>query len=112
MGYKHNREDILDIGYQVVRRRGYHNTGINDILKESGIPKGSFYNFFSSKRDFAIQMIERYGKGNKQWMDEFFSASQETPLNTLKSFYRMLIDINEEDNFLSGCVVNNHRLRL
>ena len=46
MGYKHDKEDILAVGYDVLRKNGYHNVGINQILKEAGVPKGSFYNFF------------------------------------------------------------------
>ena len=107
MGYKHNQEDILEMGYQVIRKRGYHNTGINHILQESGIPKGSFYNFFKSKQDFAIKMIERYGENNKNWIENFFTTSSESPLNALRSFYRLLIDLNEQDEYSSGCIVNS-----
>ncbi|WP_299213340.1 TetR/AcrR family transcriptional regulator [uncultured Aquimarina sp.] len=107
MGYKHNKEEILEVGYQVIRKNGYHHVGINQILKEAGIPKGSFYNFFESKEDFAKQVIQYYGEGNRSWLKGIFQESIETPINTLKSFYKLLIDYNEEDNFCSGCLINN-----
>lgn len=107
MGYKHNIEDILDIGYEVLRKNGYHNIGVNHILKAAGIPKGSFYNFFESKEDFAIQVMERYGKNNTRWMQGFFKESQLSPLESLKSFYKFMIDVNEDDGYLSGCIINN-----
>ncbi|WP_298542170.1 TetR/AcrR family transcriptional regulator [uncultured Aquimarina sp.] len=107
MGYKHNKEDILEVGYQVIRKNGYHHVGINQILKEAGIPKGSFYNFFESKEDFAIQVIQYYGEGNRSWLKGIFQESTETPINTLKSFYKLLIGYNEDDNFCSGCLINN-----
>ncbi|WP_298900853.1 TetR/AcrR family transcriptional regulator [uncultured Psychroserpens sp.] len=107
MGYKHNKEDILDVGQDVFRRNGYHNVGINQILKEAGIPKGSFYNFFESKEDFAQQVVKRYGMNNKNWIQSFFDDSELSPVESLKSFYAMLIDMNEEDEYAGGCLVNN-----
>ncbi|MEO9513960.1 MAG: TetR/AcrR family transcriptional regulator [Flavobacteriaceae bacterium] len=107
MGYKHNIEEILDIGYDVFRKNGYHNVGINQILKESGIPKGSFYNFFVSKEDFANKVMERYGENNKNWMQGFFDTSELSPFESLKSFYKFMLDMNEKDEYLSGCIINN-----
>ena len=107
MGYKHKVEEILDIGYDVFRKNGYHNVGINQILKESGIPKGSFYNFFKSKVDFANKVMERYGETNANSIQDFLDKSELTPIESLKSFYSFMIDINETDKYLSGCIINN-----
>ncbi len=106
MGYKHNKEEILETGYQVLRKNGYHDVGINQILKEAGIPKGSFYNFFESKEDFARQVIEYYGCNNSKWIETLFAESEETPINKLKSFYQLLISYNEQDDYNGGCLVN------
>lgn len=107
MGYKYNKEDILNVGYDVFRRNGYHNVGINQILKEAGIPKGSFYNFFESKEDFAQQVIKQYGESNACWMKDFFNDCTLSPMECLKSFYTMIIALNEEDIYSGGCLVNN-----
>ncbi len=105
MGYKHNKEDILETGYHVLRKNGYHKVGINEILKEAGIPKGSFYNFFESKEDFAVQVIQQYGRSNRQWIEQFFQQEM-SPLTLIKAFYKHLIDLNEQDDYASGCLVN------
>ncbi len=105
MGYKHNKENILEVGYHVLRKNGYHKVGVNEILKEAGIPKGSFYNFFESKEDFAAQVISHYGMTNRQWIEEFFKQKG-SPFSLIKAFYKELIDINEQDNYSSGCLVN------
>jgi len=106
MGYKHNKENILETGYHVLRKNGYHGVGINEILKAAGIPKGSFYNFFDSKEDFTREVIAYHGLDQSQWISTFFEEAQGTPLNNLKSFYKKLIDINEMDEYSSGCLVN------
>jgi len=37
------RDLILAKGAQVMTRRGYHGTGVLEIVQAAGIPKGSFY---------------------------------------------------------------------
>lgn len=106
MGYKHNKEDILSSGYEVLRKSGYHGVGVNDILKEAGIPKGSFYNFFESKEDFARQVVAYYGKNNANWIQGLFDDSKESPIDKLKSFYQLLVHYNELDEYAGGCLVN------
>ena len=105
MGYKYNKEDILETGYHILRKNGYHRVGINEILKEAGIPKGSFYNFFESKEDFAAQVIDQYGKRNREWISDLM-AKDTSPYTSIKNFYKYLIDLNEQDEFRSGCLVN------
>ena len=51
------RELILAKGAEVMTRRGYHGTGVQEIVQAAGIPKGSFYHYFASKEDFALQAL-------------------------------------------------------
>lgn len=106
MGYKHDIDDVLDKGTELFRTRGYHQVGINDILKECGIPKGSFYNFFKTKEDFAQKIIERYGQSSKNMIEGYLHEKSLSPLDRLKSFYRMLVDSNVADNYAGGCLIN------
>ena len=52
------RDLILAKGADVMTRRGYHGTGVQEIVQAAGIPKGSFYHYFASKEDFALQALE------------------------------------------------------
>ena len=37
------REQILQTTCVLLEKQGYHGTGLNEIIKESGSPKGSLY---------------------------------------------------------------------
>ena len=53
------RDRILKTALLLFSTQGYHATGINDILKQCGIPKGSFYNFFpEGKEQLALEALE------------------------------------------------------
>lgn len=100
---------MIRVGSDLIQREGYHAVGINQILKASGIPKGSFYNFFPSKEAFAHAILEAYGEEYATWMGEMLTAgsAERSPLRRLTDFYRALIDANEADAFSRGCLVAN-----
>lgn len=51
-----------------MEQKGYNATGIQEIITIAGIPKGSFYNYFASKEEFAVEIIRFYsGKNIEQW---------------------------------------------
>jgi len=106
MGYKHNIEDVLDKGMNLFRTQGYHNVGINQILKECAIPKGSFYNFFKTKEDFAEQIVNRYGESSRNLIRSFLEEKNLTPIERLRSFYAMIVNSNANENFAGGCLIN------
>jgi len=52
------RKRIVQTALALFAARGYHNTGIADILKESGVKRGSLYHYFSSKKELAFAAID------------------------------------------------------
>ncbi|WNS78875.1 TetR/AcrR family transcriptional regulator [Domibacillus sp. DTU_2020_1001157_1_SI_ALB_TIR_016] len=54
---------LIETASRLFRMRGYDGVGLNDILKESGIPKGSLYHYFpEGKEGLAVEAI-RHTKG-------------------------------------------------
>ncbi|MEL5987914.1 TetR/AcrR family transcriptional regulator [Kurthia gibsonii] len=57
-----SRERILQTATRLFHMNGYHATGLNQIIKESGAPKGSlYYHFPDGKEQLASEAIERFG---------------------------------------------------
>ncbi|KJJ63254.1 TetR family transcriptional regulator [Pseudomonas sp. Choline-3u-10] len=72
------RDLILAKGAQVMTRRGYHGTGVLEIVQAAGIPKGSFYHYFASKEDFALQALEHLYLPR---LERYQAALLESPLS-------------------------------
>lgn len=54
-----SREKIITAASTLFQLKGYNATSINDILKESGTPKGSLYYYFpNGKEELALAAIE------------------------------------------------------
>src|SRR5262249_3719193 len=80
------RHTILEAGIRSVLKRGYERSGLAEILREAGVPKGSFYYYFASKEDFGLQLIEHwlenYGEAEASLKDETLS-----PLTRVRRFF-------------------------
>jgi len=55
---KSSRDKLLDVTFEEVYRYGYNGAGTATILKKAGVPKGSMYHHFSSKKGMVLCMIE------------------------------------------------------
>lgn len=54
-----SKAKILTAASRLFQVKGYHATGLNEILKESGAPKGSLYYYFpDGKEELALEAIK------------------------------------------------------
>ncbi len=54
------RQRIIDTGHALVLRHGFAALGLSTLLKEAGVPKGSFYHYFASKEAFGVALLQDY----------------------------------------------------
>ncbi len=52
------RLQLLSVARQVFAVRGYHATGVSDIIEMAGVARGTFYNYFDSKRAIFQAVLE------------------------------------------------------
>ena len=58
--YDERRYEILDTAERLFHTKGYEKCTVNDILKEVGIAKGTFYYYFKSKEEVMDAIVSRY----------------------------------------------------
>ncbi len=56
---KKTRESILDIGCNLFREKGYKETKISEITKALNVGKGTFYFYFSDKKELLLECVPR-----------------------------------------------------
>lgn len=60
---QNTREVILQTATRLFQRQGYNGTGLNQIIEESGAPKGSiYYHYPNGKEEIAIEAISMMRK--------------------------------------------------
>ncbi|MCA0455474.1 MAG: TetR/AcrR family transcriptional regulator [Chloroflexi bacterium] len=56
------RDQIIETTCDLLELQGYHATGLNQIIKESGTPKGSLYYYFpGGKEALAVEAVNHVG---------------------------------------------------
>lgn len=53
-----SRDKLLDVTFEEVYKFGYGGASTASILKKAGVPKGSMYHHFKSKKEMVLAMIE------------------------------------------------------
>ena len=107
MQRKHDINEILEKGLEVIREKGYTNTGIDDILKANDIPKGSFYNFFKNKEEFGVRAMQIYTERQIEWIESILGDTTKKPMERLNHFYESMIAVTVDEKCRKGCLVGN-----
>jgi AcrR family transcriptional regulator len=51
------RERLIDVGFDLFSRHGFHAIGLDRILTEVGVTKTTFYNHFESKDELVLEVL-------------------------------------------------------
>ena len=54
------KQKLLTAGRASINRAGVRQLAIDDVVREAGISKGSFYSFFPSREDFILSVLESW----------------------------------------------------
>ena len=64
------RGRILETARDLFYRNGYRATGINELIKKSGVAKATFYAHFPSKEDLALAYVKSMNEAETRVMEE------------------------------------------
>ncbi|MBQ4832426.1 TetR/AcrR family transcriptional regulator [Pseudoalteromonas sp. MMG010] len=98
---------LIRTGLEILTEYGFSATGLDTILKQAKVPKGSFYHYFKSKHLFGLALVQAY--------DEYFIAKLKSslqqydvpPLERIVNFTQSAVLGMQKYNFRRGCLVGN-----
>ena len=102
-----NRENLLNQGVALLMQQGYHGTGLKEILDAVAIPKGSFYNYFGSKENFAAEAIVHYIDPFIVQLSGYLENSDYDALTAIQVYFNELITELEKADYKGGCLLGN-----
>ncbi len=107
MEKKDTRAEIIRIGTDMIALQGYNATGIDAVLKQAGVPKGSFYHYFGSKEEFGLAVIDHFATRYDQRLDTFLNDEEVTPLNRIRNCLESGLARLTQNHCTKGCLVGN-----
>lgn len=92
------KEKIIEAGFKLICKQGYHNTNTAEIAKAAGVSTGIVYQYFEDKRDIFISGLEKYA-------DNIFYPMPDFPDRKInkKDFSKML-------ESMINSYIENHKL--
>jgi TetR/AcrR family transcriptional repressor of nem operon len=105
--YRETRETLCRAGVAALTEKGFSATGIDEILKSVGVPKGSFYHFFASKEAYGSELITLYARYFVRKLDRFLLDESLTPLKRIEAFCEEAERGMQRFDFRRGCLVGN-----
>jgi TetR/AcrR family transcriptional repressor of lmrAB and yxaGH operons len=99
------RERTIRTAAHLFQQQGYHGTGLNQILEESGSPRGSFYfHFPGGKEELAVEVIRETSREVEAAI-EAASRKARDPAAFVRKLGQFLSRWFEESDFTEGCPV-------
>jgi TetR/AcrR family transcriptional repressor of lmrAB and yxaGH operons len=96
------RSKILLTMARLIEKQGYHATGLNEIIRESGAPKGSLYYYFpGGKEQIGAEAIVEAGKIISERLQGIL-AQTPSPAAAVHGFLMQMAESVEASEFGAG----------
>ena len=102
-----HHQQLLDKGVELFMAKGYHGTGLKEILEAVNIPKGSFYHYYPSKEAFAAEVTLHYIRPFILQLQQHLQENPNNALASLQSYFDSLIKALAANDFQNGCLLGN-----
>lgn len=101
------RNKLIETTGKLLQLHGYSGTGLNEIIKQSGAPKGSlYYHFPEGKEQLAYEAIERTKENVTNFIKESL-ARYDDPIEAIQNFIYDSAKRFEADSYFNGVPIAN-----
>lgn len=105
------KHEIIDVAETLFYIKGYESCTINDILKEVGIAKGTFYHYFTSKEEVLDAVLDRIiAQMRERVLMRLSQQSLSLPEKLMHVFLSMRVDDIVDDQKRSELHMPNNAL--
>jgi TetR/AcrR family transcriptional repressor of lmrAB and yxaGH operons len=99
------RSRLLEATSKLFRSKGFHATGLDEVLRESGAPKGSLYHHFpGGKEQLAIEALQHIACQLEEMMSALLHSDGD-PFNALQGLLASITKLLAESDFRDGCPI-------
>ena len=107
MTKRDTKAELISAGMELIGTHGYNATGIEAVLKQTGVPKGSFYHYFGSKEEFGLAVIEAFSTRFLARLDTFLADATIPPLDRLRIFLERGLERLSAHECTVGCLIGD-----
>jgi len=101
------KQKIIETGAKIIHHKGYHHTGIQEVLKAANVPKGSFYFYFKNKEDFGLHVIDFFNTMYMDMVNPIITDTTLKPLEKINCLLDWFINLFSDMEYQCGCPIGN-----
>ena len=105
------RTRLLEATYSLMLGKGFPATSVDEICTAAGVSKGSFYHFFESKQQVALEMLDWHMQESHDTL-QANAEIQALPEEERPVAYVRYIEEASEEVWRDGCLIGNFALEL
>jgi len=79
--------NILEAAFVLMARNGYESTSIAQIAKQAGVSKGLLYNYFDSKKELLVALVNNAMDEGDQLMDQLDTNEPKKALESIITLF-------------------------
>ena len=100
------REQLVETASRLFAEHGFHATGIDTVLAESGIAKKTLYNHFRTKNELILAVLRQHDSEFRNYFMRQVESLAETPRERLLAIFDVAENWFSQKNFY-GCLFIN-----
>ncbi|MGV6847430.1 MAG: TetR/AcrR family transcriptional regulator [Marinibacterium sp.] len=97
------RSELVEKALTVFYRNGFHATGMDMLVRETGVSKTSMYKHFRTKEDLILAVLRRRDEHFRNWLCRRVEELADTPRGQLLAIFDALREWFEQPEF-RGCM--------
>lgn len=106
MSRENPRAQIIDTATRLFIEHGFHNTGVDIIIRESGVAKRTLYRHFPSKEDLIVAVLKTYNENFSRSLIERTEGASTNPKERLLYLFDLVNEWFHDKSFF-GCMFIN-----
>ena len=95
------KQHVIKKAHQLFIDKGFQSTSIQDILDYSGISKGTFYNYFTSKNELLIALFKSIYKKLEKERDELLMGQESSNIDIFIKQIELTMKTNRKNKLIS-----------
>jgi TetR/AcrR family transcriptional repressor of lmrAB and yxaGH operons len=100
-----HKQGLVRTAMRLFRRQGYASTGLQQIVDESGAPKGSLYHYFPNGKEALGESAVVLAGGMIRELLADLAARHRDPQAFLRAYCKVMAGWMQESGFRSGCPI-------
>lgn len=104
------RAKVISEATDLINRRGFANTSVNDLVEATGVKKGNLYFHFTSKEELGLELIRRASGEYFRYLIE--NAKGATAARRVGGILDAVYRLHRKRGFVGGCIFGNMALEM